>query len=115
MAEDLELGEELADRLRTPFDQLLSDPTRLRIQAALVGLPTGGSMRFTAIARALQLSDGNLGAHLTQLVEHGYVEADRVPRGRRTTTWYAASPLGRAAFAEHVAALRVVIGTSSER
>lgn len=101
--------DEVADLLRTPFDALLSDPTRLRLQAALVGLPSSGSMRFTALARALQLSDGNLGTHLAALVEHGYIETSTTLRGRRQTTWYRASEAGRRAFDEHVAALRAVV------
>lgn len=107
-----EVPTELADRLRTPFDTTLSDPTRLRIQAALVGLPPDGSMRFTGLGRALGLSDGNLGTHLATLVEVGYVVTTATTRGRRRTTWYSASPLGRQAFAEHVAALRTVIAAA---
>lgn len=116
MAEHLPAGvdlpDDLADRLRTPFDPVLSDPTRLRIQAALVGLPAEGSMRFTGLARALGLSDGNLGTHLATLTELGYVGTSTTTRGRRRTTWYSASPLGRQAFADHVAALRAVIDAS---
>lgn len=111
MADDL-LPDEVVALLRTPFDPLLSDPTRLRIQATLAGLPASGSMRFTALAKTLGLSDGNLGAHLAQLVEHGYVVATATTEGRRRTRWYAATPLGRNAFADHVAALRSVVGTA---
>ncbi|WP_052462263.1 transcriptional regulator [Nigerium massiliense] len=109
MADRRHVPDDIAALLRTPFDPLLSDPTRLRIQAALVGLPRDGSMRFTALASTLGLSDGNLGTHLATLVEHGYVDTSVTMRGKRRTTWYAATASGRTAFADHVAALRAVV------
>lgn len=109
MAEDpTTIPPELADLLRTPFDTALADPTRLRIQAALHGLPTTGSIRFTALARALGLSDGNLAAHLGVLGEVGYVATSHTWTGRRRTTWYQATGAGREAFTRQVEALRTI-------
>lgn len=94
---------------RTPFDATLSDANRLRIQAALHGLPADGSIRFTALAKLLTLSDGNLAAHLAVLSEVGYVAAEETFAGKRRTRWYSATNAGRDAFTEHVRALRAVI------
>lgn len=105
----------LADLLRSPFDAVLSDPTRLRLQAALHGLPAAGAMTFTALRKALALSDGNLGAHLGVLVEVGYVDTETSYRGKRRTTFYRASAAGRAAFREHVEALQAVIAAAELR
>lgn len=99
----------VGERLRAPFDPVLADATRLRIQAALHGLPNDGSIRFTALARTLGLSDGNLGAHLSVLIEVGYVRTEVTTRGKRQTKWYAASGAGHDAFEAHVASLRAVI------
>ena len=104
-----EVSDELWTQLRTPFDQVLTDPTRLRIQAALHGRSHEGSIRFTALAKALGLSDGNLAAHLAVLTEVGYVEATETYTGKRRTRWYSASARGRAAFDEHVQALKVIV------
>ena len=109
MNEDLTLDPELQERLRAPFDPVLTDQNRLRIQAALVGLPAEGSIRFTELARILRMSDGNLGSHLAALTEHGYVQSEVTWQGRRRTRWYAATGAGRDAFADHVRGLRAVI------
>ena len=107
---ELEAG--VAERLRSPFDAALSDANRLRIQAALHGLDAGGSIRFTALARALNLSDGNLAAHLAVLSEVGYVDVSSTYTGKRRTRWYSASPVGREAFEAHVRSLQAIIDSA---
>lgn len=107
-----EVPEPVIEMLRSPFDVLLSDPARLRLQAALHGLPSGASMGFTALRTALGLSDGNLGAHLAILVDAGYATATATWRGRRRTTRYAETSAGRAAFEAHVQALESVIAAA---
>lgn len=104
--------EPVAELLRSPFDVVLSDPVRLRLQAALHGLPAEASMTFTVLRKTLALSDGNLGAHLAVLVDAGYAQCEVSWRGRRRTTRYAATAAGRAAFHAHVEALRAVIEAS---
>ena len=107
------LPEPLAELLRAPFDAVLSDPVRLRLQAALHGLPGEASMTFTVLRKALGLSDGNLGAHLAVLVDAGYAAGTETWRGKRRTTRYSATDLGRAAFVSHVHALEAVIEASN--
>lgn len=87
---------------------MLSDPNRLRIQAALQGLTGTGSIRFTALAKALRLSDGNLSAHLAVLIEVGYVTTETTWTGKRRTRWFSASAAGREAFESHVRALQLI-------
>ena len=107
-----DLSADLLEQLRTPFDATLSDPNRLRIQATLHGLPTDGAIRFTALAKALGLSDGNLSAHLAALSEVGYVTSQATYTGKRRTRWYSATAVGREAFAEHVRALQLIVDAS---
>ncbi|MGO1392380.1 transcriptional regulator [Agrococcus casei] len=107
-----ELSDELGRQLRTPFDQVLTDSNRLRIQAALHGLPQSGSIRFTALAKALGLSDGNLSAHLAVLAEVGYVSAEETYTGKRRTRWFSATAMGREAFEGHVQALRIIVDSA---
>lgn len=104
-----ELRPTLEQLLRTPVDPVLRDPVRLRLQAALQGLPADGWMTFTALRRLLDLTDGNLGLHLRVLVEASYVAATPSWRGRRRTTRYSATPAGRAGFRAQVAALEAII------
>lgn len=104
---------DLEARFRTPLDPLLTDPARLRILAALVGLPEGGKLGFTALRNLLRLTDGNLGMHLGVLTEADYVDAAREQPARgRSRTLYAATPLGRARFDHHAQALRDIIADS---
>jgi DNA-binding transcriptional ArsR family regulator len=102
----------IGERLRTPLDAALSDANRLRIQAALHGLTAGGSIRFTALARLLNLTDGNLAAHLSVLSEVGYVTVHSTFTGKRRTRWYSASAVGRDAFDAHVRALQLVVDSA---
>lgn len=99
--------------LRVPFDSTLGDPTRLRIQAALHALPRDGSMRFTALAKLLALSDGNLAAHLAVLTEVDYVSAEETFTGKRRTRWYATTDAGRDAFTRHVRSLQAIIDVAN--
>lgn len=110
-----ELEGEIGELLRVPFDAVLSDPNRLRIQAALQGLAPDGSIRFTALAKALRLSDGNLAAHLAVLSEVGYVVTRSTYTGKRRTRWYSASAAGRDAFDAHVRALQSIVDAAAGR
>lgn len=102
---------DLANRLRSPLDPVLSDPTRLRILAALRALPTDGAMSFTTLGKVLQLTDGNLGLHLRLLTDAAFVEKQEHWRGKRRTTMYQVNAVGNAAFQGHVKALEAIIGS----
>jgi DNA-binding MarR family transcriptional regulator len=104
---------ELAGQLANPLDPVLSDSTRLRIQAALHALPTNTAMSFTILRKALALTDGNLGTHLHVLVDAGFVGTQEQWRGKRRTTLYRATSAGRAAFEAHVRALNAIIEGSA--
>lgn len=102
----------LQDLLLTPLDPILADATRLRLMAALIGLPERGRISFTALRDLLGMTDGNLGMHLRVLVEMGYTAVTKERNGRRTQSLYAATHQGHAAFAAHVAALEAIIAAA---
>jgi DNA-binding MarR family transcriptional regulator len=104
---------ELADLLASPLDPVLTDPARLRIQAALHALPDDAAMSFTILRKALGLTDGNLGKHVRVLVDAGFVGTEERWRGKRRTTLYRATTEGRAAFDAHVRALNAIIRASA--
>jgi DNA-binding MarR family transcriptional regulator len=90
-------------------DDLIHQPVRLRIMAALTALPVGGGLEFTRLKKLTSATDGNLGAHIDALARANYVAVDKAFVGRRPRTSVQATPIGRRAFAEHVAFLRKII------
>jgi len=90
------------------LDELIHQPVRLRIMAALV---TNESRRteFTSLRDLLDLTDGNLGAHLRKLEEAGYVTTEKSFVARKPRTHVEATAAGRQAFADHVAALAEIL------
>ena len=64
---------------------------------------------FSELVRALDVSNGNLGAHLSKLVDAGYVEEEKSFVNRRPQTRYRLTKRGRDAFAAHVAALQALL------
>lgn len=90
------------------LDELIHQPVRLRIMAALV-TPTSGRAEFTSLRDLLALTDGNLGAHLRKLEEAGYVVTRKAFVARKPRTYVEATEGGRRAFADHVAALADIL------
>ncbi|NLX04334.1 MAG: transcriptional regulator [Phycisphaerae bacterium] len=88
------------------LDELLCQPTRLRIMAALMALRPDEKVDFGCLRTTLDLTDGNLGAHLQKIEEAGYIRVEKTFVGRKPRTYLAVTDKGRAAFGDHVAALR---------
>lgn len=91
------------------LDPLIHQRTRLRIMAALVSLDEGDRAGFTFLRDLLELTDGNLSAHLQRLEEAGYVAVEKTFVERRPKTWIRATQQGRDAFAAHVDALERIV------
>lgn len=91
------------------LDKVIHAPARLRIMAALMALAPRDQLDFTTVGKALELTDGNLGAHLQTLEEAGYVKIEKTFVSRKPRTYIAATSKGRMRFEEHVAALREII------
>jgi len=94
------------------LDPLLHQPVRTQIAAYLAGR---GEATFAELKRALAATDGNLDAHLTKLVEAGYLESrkEASPAGRPQTV-YSLTAAGRHAFATYVAALTALLPDKTE-
>lgn len=91
------------------LDDIIHQPVRLRIMAALTSLAAREQVDFSYLKDKLTLTDGNLGAHLRALEEAGYVLVEKTFVERRPKTFIAASAAGRKAFTDHVAALQSII------
>ena len=63
-------------------------------------------MNFHILKDELNLTDGNLGAHLHKLEEAGYVDITKTFINNKPHTYVEATASGRCAFAEHVVALQ---------
>jgi DNA-binding MarR family transcriptional regulator len=91
-----------------PLNETIHQPVRLRIMAVLVSLEAGDEVDFTYLRDLLEVTDGNLGAHLHKLEQAGYIEVSKEFVERKPHTYISASPEGRRVFKEHVAALEAI-------
>lgn len=97
------------------LDDLIHQPVRLRVMATLVAASGRRRLDFIFLRDQLELTDGNLGAHLRRLEEAGYVEVTKTFVGRKPRTYVRVSAAGRRAFAAHVSALEAVLrGSGNE-
>ena len=91
------------------LDEVIHQPLRLRIMAALTALPDGQGLDFTQLKKLTGATDGNLGAHIETLAKAGYVAVDKAFVGKKPQTTVTATATGRGAFARHVATLQEII------
>src|SRR5688500_20215615 len=91
------------------LDDLIHQPVRLRIMAALTSLESREQVDFSFLKEKLGLTDGNLGAHLRALEDANYILVEKTFVERRPKTFVAASAAGRKAFTAHVAALQFIL------
>src|SRR5512137_251949 len=91
------------------LNETIHQPVRLRIMAVLVTLKPTDEVDFTYLRDLLEVTDGNLGAHLRKLEEAGYITINKVFVERKPHTYISASTEGRQVFKEHVAALESIL------
>jgi DNA-binding MarR family transcriptional regulator len=91
------------------LNEMIHQPVRLRIMAALVTLGVDEEVDFTYLRNLLDVTDGNLGAHLRKLEEVEYINLNKLFVDRKPRTFVSATSKGRKVFAEHVAALESIL------
>ena len=91
------------------LNEIIHQPVRLRIMASLVTLEAGNEVDFTYLRDLLEVTDGNLGAHLRKLEEAGYIAVNKTFVERKPRTYVAATSEGRRVFQDHVAALESIL------
>lgn len=94
------------------LDDIIHQPLRLRIMAALNALPPSVGLEFAKLKKLTGATDGNLGAHIETLSKAGYVAIEKAFVGKKPQTTVSATAAGRAAFARHVATLQEIIAAS---
>ncbi|HTF79049.1 MAG TPA: transcriptional regulator [Bradyrhizobium sp.] len=95
------------------LDEIIHQPLRLRIMAALTALPDAQGLDFTRLKKLTGATDGNLGAHIETLAKAGYVAVTKAFVGNKPQTTVTATAAGRGAFARHVATLQEIIAASA--
>src|ERR1700682_4491475 len=97
------------------LDDVIHQPLRLRIMAALNALPAAAGLEFSRLKKLTGATDGNLGAHIETLSKAGYVAVEKAFVGKKPQTTVTATAAGRGAFARHVATLQEIIAASARQ
>ncbi len=90
-------------------DNLIHQPVRLKIMAALKALPATEQIEFVRLRKLVDATEGNLGAHIQTLGHAGYVAVEKDFADNRPRTRVRLSKQGRRAFEDYVAYLRELI------
>ena len=88
------------------MNELIHQPTRLKIMATLNALRGATMLEFTELRKLLSVTPGNLGTHLSVLENAGYVVIEKSFVGKKPRTRIALTRSGRRAFESHVQYLR---------
>ncbi|MCX4160998.1 MULTISPECIES: transcriptional regulator [Paraburkholderia] len=91
------------------LDDIIHQPVRLKIMAALNALPSRESIDFVRLRAIVEATEGNLGAHLATLEKSGYIEMEKGFVGKKPRTSIAMTPSGRLAFERYVSHLRGIL------
>jgi DNA-binding MarR family transcriptional regulator len=91
------------------LNETIHQTVRLRVMASLVTLEANDEVDFTYLRDLLDVTDGNLGAHLRKLEEAGYIAVNKTFVERKPRTFVSATAEGRRVFREHVAALESIL------
>lgn len=90
-------------------DDIIHQPLRLKIMAALNALQPRESLDFTRLKAMVDATDGNLGSHISTLERAGYIKVEKDFVGKKPRTSVAMTREGRKAFGQHVAYLRDIL------
>ena len=96
------------------INQIIHQPTRLTIMAALMVLDPSEQLDFVYLRKMLKLTDGNLGAHLAKLEQARYIKIEKAFIAKKPRTFVKVTGKGRDAFDNHIAALKEIIQTSTK-
>ena len=88
----------IIDKLNKDFESRV----RLGIMSVLM---VNDWVDFTEMKALLNITDGNLASHSSALEKSEYIEIKKEFVGKKPKTSYQVTPLGRAAFKEHLSYL----------
>lgn len=88
------------------LDRVIHEKGRLGIMSLLAASP---QLAFTDLRDTLEMTDGNVTAHLRTLHEAGYVAVTKSFQAGRQVTTYALTPAGRSAFTGYLDLLEEIV------
>jgi DNA-binding MarR family transcriptional regulator len=88
------------------LDRVIHEKGRLAIMSLLAASP---QLSFTELRDTLNLTDGNLTAHIRTLQEAGYVAVTKTFQGSRSLTTFALTAPGRKAFTLYIDLLEQIV------
>ena len=91
------------------LDRVIHEKGRLGIMSLLAASP---QLAFTELRDTLNMTDGNITAHLRTLQESGYVAVTKSFQGGRPLTTFALTAPGRKAFASYIDLLEQIVQQS---
>jgi DNA-binding MarR family transcriptional regulator len=95
------------DMLSEPMlDAVLHQPVRTRLAAFLF---TRGEATFTELKKQLEVTDGNLDAHMKKFIAAGYINQTKASTGKRSTTSYSLTEKGQHAFEDYIETMKRVL------
>jgi DNA-binding MarR family transcriptional regulator len=96
------------------INKIIHQPTRLSIMASLITLDSNDQVDFVYLRKILNVTDGNLGAHLTKLEEAGYIKIKKTFISRKPRSFVSLTNKGRTIFEDYVASLESIIHTGGD-
>jgi len=97
------------------LNETIHQPVRLRVMAALTALKPNEEVDFSYLRGLLDVTDGNLGAHLRKLEDAGFIAVNKIFVERKPRTFVAATPAGREVFKAHKEALAAILKSGGKR
>jgi predicted ArsR family transcriptional regulator len=91
------------------LDRVIHEKGRLGIMSLLAASP---QLAFTELRDTLNMTDGNITAHLRTLQESGYVAVTKSFQSGRPLTTFALTAAGRKAFATYIDLLEQIVQQS---
>ncbi|HYV28656.1 MAG TPA: transcriptional regulator [Candidatus Eisenbacteria bacterium] len=88
------------------LDRVIHEKGRLAIMSLLAASP---QLAFTEMRDTLNMTDGNITAHIRTLQEAGYVSVTKAFDGGRSITTYSLTAQGKKAFTSYINLLEQIV------
>jgi predicted ArsR family transcriptional regulator len=88
------------------LDRVIHEKGRLAIMSLLAAAP---QLAFTELRDELQMTDGNITAHIRTLHEAGYISITKAVHAGRPLTTFALTSQGRKAFTDYINLLEKIV------
>lgn len=95
----------------TDLDRVIHEPARLLLVALLAGVREAD---FLWLLQESGLTKGNLSSHLAKLEESGYIEVEKMYKGKIPLTMLRLTRQGKAAFEKYKKALNGVLARTDD-